>query len=236
MQFKWLLFDADNTLLDFDSASKLGFKKTYESYNLPFEESVYKAYKKINAKVWEEFEDGKITAIELRPLRFARFFEYLSINPCHPGEFNAAYLRNLINTSTVYKGIPELLAQLSEKLPISMLTNGLKEVQRERFERLQIDHFFSSIVVSDEIGFAKPDRAYFDYAFKTIANPPPKNQILMIGDSLNSDMKGGANYGLKTCWINCANKPNETDIQIDYEMNSIPEMINFLKKLILGHE
>ena len=220
MKFTWLLFDADNTLLDFNSASHQAFQQNCIDFNIPYSPTTYPTYKKINTAVWTAFEQGKITAEKLRIQRMALFLEAIQRTDIDPQRFSIGYIDNMIINSNLYTGVRELLENLQQKYRLSIVTNGLKEAQRPRLARLHLFPYFESVVVSDEIGVAKPAKAFFDYVYWTIPNPPPKSEILMIGDSLHSDIAGGKNFGIQTCWINHG-KENETSIRPDFEIRDV---------------
>ncbi|MDF1697294.1 MAG: pyrimidine 5'-nucleotidase [Saprospiraceae bacterium] len=227
MRYKWLLFDADNTFLDFASASKNSLFQTLDEYNLDCDEEIYKIYKTENAKVWESFENKEITALELRSLRFAKFFSAVDIGGIDPFQFNAHYLQNLVHLSEAYDGAIDLLEALMPQYTLSVITNGLKEVQRPRINKLSMNHIFESIIVSDEIGVAKPDIRFFEHSYNSITNPPPKSEVLVIGDNLKSDILGGVNFGVDTCWISHENE-NESSIQPTYTINSVLDIHSVL--------
>jgi len=219
--FKWLLFDFDNTLVDFSSASKKSLWMTFEEQGRQCDELIYKTYQKINHRVWTDFEQGKITAEALRPKRFADLFEALNERELDANHFGQRYLANLVVASEAYDGVIDLLEDLKlADYRMSIVTNGLKEVQRPRLTKLGMTDFFDSIIVSDEIGSKKPEGAFFDYVFQTIPNPPPKSETLMIGDGLNSDIRGGRDFGISTCW-NSHKKINDTDIIPDYVIDDV---------------
>lgn len=227
--FKWLLFDADNTLLDFSRASKNALWKTLQDNGRECNDGIFAVYKHVNAKVWAEFEQGKISALVLRKRRFEWFFKEIGEKDLAPGRFNEAYLENVIALSVTYKGVPEMLSQLKKDYKLSIVTNGLKEVQRPRFERLQLLPFFDSVVVSDEIGVAKPHVDYFNHVYESINNPPPKEEILIVGDNLKSDIQGGLNFGIKTCWLHHGKK-NDTAIKPHF---AIPK-VDHLHQILVG--
>jgi len=226
-KYKWLLFDADNTFLDFASASKKSLFTTCSDYDLECGEDIYKTYKTENAKVWESFERKEITALELRSLRFAKFFSAINIDGIDPFEFNAQYLLNLIDVSEAYEGAIKFLEDLAPHYTMTVITNGLKEVQRPRLTKLQMNHIFDSIVVSDEIGVAKPDIKFFEYSYKTIPNPPQKSEVLVIGDNLKSDIVGGINFGVDTCWIS-HNKQNTSPIKPTFTIDKLFDLTQIL--------
>lgn len=224
---EWIMFDADNTLLDFDSASKEALWLTFEGLNIQCSEEIYKVYKKINAQVWADFEAEKITAVELRSLRFSRLFDTLDYQPCSGLKFNTSYLNNLIKASQMYDGVENILNELKGEYKLSIITNGLKEVQRPRLDRLGLTKYFDSIVVSDEVGVAKPHIRYFEHSYKSIPNPPQIDKIMVVGDNLKSDIIGGNNFGANTCWVSHG-KMNDTDIEPHYTITTIHDFISVL--------
>ena len=225
MKYEWLLFDLDNTLLDFDRASIIAFQQTLLAFNLSSQPHYYKLYKKVNHKVWQAYEQKAITAIELRSKRFQLFLEAIG-KTGDAAQMNATYLSMIVKYSKVLEGVPNLLYNLSQQYKMAIITNGLKEVQRPRLALTQLDHYFSEIIVSDEIGFAKPQKEYFDYVFDKIKQPQ-KSEVLVIGDSLNSDIQGGNNYGVDTCWYNPSKQKNFTGPQPTYEVEKLSSLKSF---------
>ena len=199
-KYDWLLFDADNTILDFDSAAARSFADTTRDNNLSQEPEHFAIYKKVNSQIWREFEEGKISAKELRVKRFQLFLEETGQDG-NPEQLNTFFLKRLIKHSELFKGARQLLHFLQARYNLAIITNGLKEVQRPRFEKVEITKYFRAIVVSDEIGISKPHQGFFDFTFQEIGNPA-KEKVLVIGDSLSSDIRGGINYDLDTCWLN----------------------------------
>lgn len=225
-KYDYLLFDVDNTLLDFDAAAKIAFYETLDVFKIPAHAQIYSTYKKVNHLVWTAYENKEITSTALRPKRFELFLKEIN-RTGEPAAMNETYLSLLVKHSSLWRGAKELLTQLQPDYKMVVITNGLKEVQRPRLALTKIDHFFEEIVVSDEIGVAKPQAAFFDYAFEKIQHPP-KDKVLVIGDSLHSDMKGGANYGVDTCWFNPMGKDNLTNIEPNYEIKNLRELIGIL--------
>ena len=218
-KYEWLLFDVDNTLLDFSKASKQSFFKSFEDYGIACSEELYKKYKVENAKVWTAFENKEIDTDILKRIRFKGFFDLIGIT-IDPFEFNTAYVDNLVASSEVYPGAVELISRLSQNYKVSIITNGLKEAQRPRLAHVGMIDMFDSIVVSDEIGIAKPDVRFFEHTYNTISNPPDKSKILVIGDNLRSDILGGHNFGVDTCWIS-HNKENNSSIRPTFSSSTV---------------
>ncbi len=202
-RFKHLFFDLDNTILDFDHASHESFASLLneKKYNHP---DAYQVFKIVNSGVWKEFENGKITAIELRSKRFDLFLEQMDWKG-KGAEWNKLYLENLIVHTKFVPGAQTLLKNLSINYKIHIVTNGLREVQRPRITTAELDGLISSITVSDEIGSAKPQIEFFNVASNNAGNPD-KSEILMIGDNYSSDIIGAHNYGVQSCWFNFKNE------------------------------
>ncbi len=201
IDFQCLLFDFDNTLVDFHESSHLAFDQTFRDYGLAQKKEHYQIYSKINAEIWSDFEQKKITANDIRKSRFTLFFKEVGIENIDGFEFNAKYLMNIIKFTTIRAEVVGMLERLHEKYKMCIITNGLKEVQRARIEKCGITHLFDSITVSDEIGVAKPDKKYFEIALEKLDAGISKSKILVIGDSLKSDIAGAQDYGLKSCYI-----------------------------------
>jgi len=222
MKYKWLLFDLDNTILDFSSASKVSLFQSLEQCGIMCDEKMYKDYKVENGKVWHSFEQKEIDTDELRKIRFKSFFEMYAIKE-DPFEFNKLYLENIVKNSDIYPGAKALLQQLKKEYKLSIVTNGLKEVQRPRMRKTEIYDLFDSIVVSDEIGVAKPDGQFFEIANASLDIDFQKSEMLMIGDSLKSDILGGNNYGVDTCWLSHGKK-NESEILSTHTINTVHDL------------
>lgn len=222
MRYEWLLFDLDNTLLDFDQAALAAFQQTLATFDIRSQPHYYTLYKKINNKVWRDYENKAISSLALRPKRFELFLRETS-QIADPRAMSTTYLKLLVKHSTLLDDAKELLDFLQPNYKMAIITNGLKEVQRPRLALTKIDHYFAAIIVSDEIGVAKPQTAYFDYTFQQIQYPD-KSKVLVIGDSLNSDIKGGHNYDLATCWLNAKGQKNTLDLQPTYEIQKLTEL------------
>jgi len=228
MTYKWLLFDADNTLMDFDYASRLAMELTFKHFGLYLTDDNYKVYKTVNHQVWSAFEKGEIDAVTLRSQRFQLLFEWLNINPAAPKEFSDLYLDNLSQHNAPYDGVEDLLNNLKEDFRISIITNGLKEVQRPNYNRRKWDQLFDSIIVSDEIGVQKPKQRFFEHAWKSIDHDFDKSNALVIGDNIFSDIQGGQGFGMDTCWIN-KGRVNKSDIQPTHVIKHVLDLQKLLK-------
>ena len=219
MCYEWLFFDLDNTLLDFDRSSKYAFEKAFNDFKIPFDTSYYGIYNQINKQHWLAFEQGTITQATLRTKRFEVFLEAIR-KDCDAADFSACYLSNLANVRLLLDGAIPLLDKLKGQFQLLVITNGLKEVQRPRIKVCDLEQYFDGIVVSDEIGVAKPHKGFFDYAFNEIGNPS-KEKVLVIGDSLSSDIAGGNQYGIDTCWYNPKKNKNKTEHKPTFEIANL---------------
>lgn len=220
------MFDADGTLFDFDQAAEHALKTTFLEYQIPYETDFIERYLSINRSLWAQFEKGEIEASALKTLRFARFLDSLGLQ-ADPAQMNEDYLGHLADGSMLLEGAKQLIETLHQRVQMMIITNGFKKVQRPRMERSGIQHYFETIVVSDEVGAAKPDPQIFDHSFAEMGQPS-KEEVLIIGDSLSSDMRGGVNYGIDTCWYNPNGKPNPAQPGITHEIRSLEEFPTLL--------
>ncbi len=225
MKYAWLLFDADDTLFDFPKSSANALQWTLEQSGLPFEPGFIDLYWRFNQQVWEEFERAEITSQELRVKRFRLFFDETRLNG-DPQTVSPLYLRNLALGVDLLEGAEEVVRALKERYRLALVTNGLKEVQRPRLAGSVLRDCFEQVFISGEIGLAKPSRAYFDAVFHGIGQPP-KESVLLIGDSLTSDMRGGLDYGIDTCWYNPKGKPS--DLAVTHRISRLKELLPLLK-------
>lgn len=226
-KYNWIFFDADNTLFDFDTSSALAFEQLVKKLGIPQDPDLYKIYQKHNATVWNLFEEGKISSTDLRSERFDLFFEDISFK-CNGLEANNLYLKYLVANVKLWDGAVSLLERLrglDKKMLI--ITNGLKEVQKPRLEKVNLTGFFHDIIVSDEIGVAKPNEGFFKIAHQA-ANTPSKAEVLVVGDSLKSDILGGNLFGYDTCWFNPSKKSNKTDIQSLHEIEKLDSILSLV--------
>lgn len=225
--YKYLLFDADNTLFDFTKASALAFKETMAQYDIPVKEDTYAVYLKINKSCWERLERGEISPKDIKSLRFRLFLDAIGAT----GEtlaINDFYLERLAEKDYLLEGARAFLQDLkAADYSLSIITNGLKIVQRPRIARAGLTDIFDAITVSEEIGVAKPDPNFFEDCFRQL-NHPSKKEMLIIGDTLKSDILGGINVGVDTVWFNRKEKENDSGVEATYEVKGFEELRNLL--------
>jgi YjjG family noncanonical pyrimidine nucleotidase len=226
MTYQWLLFDADNTLFDFNLAEVKALESTFAEFSYPYNGRSGDIYRAINKQVWEQLEQGTISATDLRTVRFSRLFEAVGIQ-ADTEPFSEAYLRHLGNCGDLIEGAESVIQQVSQRYRLGLITNGLADVQRPRLAASPLQPYFETVTISDEIGVAKPDPGIFDVTFEQMGYPE-KTAVLIIGDSLSSDMQGGLNYGIDTCWYNPDNKP--ASLPVTYKIQRLDELYAILNK------
>jgi 2-haloacid dehalogenase len=224
--YPWLWFDADGTLFDYNSAEANALKKTFHSLQLPFENGYLDVYRRINHQLWQALEQQKITPAALRFRRFELLLEALQLSGSHE-QMSSVYVEQLAICSELMEGVLEVLQSLHGKSRLAIVTNGLQAVQRSRFAHSAIKDFITDIIISEEIGAAKPHTTFFETAASRLGNPA-KADILIIGDSLTSDIQGGVNYGIDTCWFNPAKEPRPEDLPITYEIRHLSELLELI--------
>jgi 2-haloacid dehalogenase len=226
MSYAWILFDADGTLFDYDAAEAAALAASFARIGHAFLPEHSEIYRTINGRMWLELEKGTTTQERLRVERFKELFETIGVNN-DPAQFSDNYTANLATQTELIDGADSTVAALAEKARLMLITNGLAQVQRPRFAASSIRRHFEGLVISEEVGAAKPDPQIFGVAFATM-NHPRKSKVLMVGDSLTSDIKGGNDYGIDTCWFNPSGRAFQNGVEPTYEIRRIDELINIV--------
>lgn len=221
MRYQWLLFDADGTLFDYDAAEMAAIAESFARHDLDYQPAVGDHYRAINHQFWQRFEQGEVALAELRVGRFQSLFAELGLTP-DVETFANTYLTQLAAQSHLFVGAASLIQSLHGRYRLALITNGLADVQYPRPERSGLRPYFDAVIVSDEVGVGKPDPAIFDVAFAHMGHPA-KETVLIIGDSLTSDMQGGVNYGIDTCWLNQAGK-TANGLPLTYEIKQLADL------------
>ena len=223
MRYNWVLFDADETLFSFNSY--LGLTAMLKRYGIDFTREDYDAFQAVNKLLWVAYQNNEITAEDIQMRRFAKLAEQTGV---HQIQLNQELMAEMAKVSKPLDGVMEMLETLYPEVKMGIITNGFTELQQHRLQNTQTEKFFEIVVVSEQIGVAKPDRKVFDYAFSQM-DKLDKTKILMVGDTLASDILGGYNSGIDTCWFNHANLVNDTKIQPTYEIKDIRELVGIVK-------
>jgi len=224
--YQTILFDADNTLFDFSRAEREALTDTLRSCDIEPSESLICAYIEINDRLWKRLERGEIAKDELREERFREFCVVFGFQTDVSHMANA-YVEFLSQKTHLIKGAVEICRALSPKYRLYIVTNGIKTVQERRFSKSLLKPYFSGVFISEELGFEKPHRGYFDAVASRIEGFSPMS-ALIIGDSLTSDMKGGCNYGIDTCWYNPRGAQNKENLPITYEIKELGDLLPLL--------
>jgi YjjG family noncanonical pyrimidine nucleotidase len=223
-KYKKILFDADGTLFDYDKAEETALKNVCLQYGIDYSTDRRNIYRGINSKKWVEFDKGIITKQHLQSSRFENYFSEIGVVNINAEEFNVCYLDYLADGSQLIDGAETVCRELSKHKTLSIITNGIERTQLRRINKSAIKPYISDIFVSEKIGFAKPACEYFDCVFERL-KLKDKSSVLIVGDSLLSDIKGGLNYGVDTCWYNPNGYTNTTEIIPTFEIKSLLELI-----------
>ena len=223
-KYKVLLFDLDDTLLDFAKAERKAFKKLLSFYNVDFSEEKFGSYKEINHKLWSSFERGEISNKEVIDTRFVKFFNTLGIE-VDGLECDNRYRTYLTEGDQLYAGVRGLLEKLAESHTLCVASNGIAITQHKRLDNNEIRKYFEKIYISEEIGAKKPEQQFFNKIFEDFSGIA-KEQFLIVGDNINADILGGFNAGIDTCWINAKNKVNTLEKEPTYIAKNVLELLN----------
>jgi 2-haloacid dehalogenase len=222
-----LLFDLDHTLLDTDASMRSAFAQTMTRFGGSSEDPYWNAFDRINRLLWNQVERGEISPNEVRTERFHQLVAETDLD-AHPHDMADDYLDGLGAHGDLYKGARSVLDNLVSSATLGLVTNGIGQAQRARIDRLGIDYYFASIVISGEVGTSKPGTAIFDIAFNDLGGPP-KDSVLMIGDSLTSDIQGGINYGIDTCWYNPDSHSASNTINPTHEISALQDLSSLVE-------
>lgn len=227
--FDTVIFDADATLLDFDQCEQAALTEAFAQKNIPLTDAMRADYVRINKRLWSEFEQELIEKSDILRLRFTELFALYGISEDGPS-FNTLYQDCLGHGYFMMDGAEEILEALKPHCRLYIATNGNVRTQMSRIKGSGLDRYFQEIFVSEAAGAPKPSPVFFDYAFSHIPNLN-KSTAIIIGDSLYSDMKGGHDAGIHTCWINPEGTPRfPNSVTPDYEIRHLRE----LRSIIFG--
>lgn len=202
------------------------FKESIESFNIDFSKPLFNAYVAINHQYWSDLERGLYDKQTILVRRFEDLFKAYNIS-CSPHEMNKRYLGNMANHVKLFPDSLRVLDQIKPLCTLVCLTNGVKEAQYAKLEKTGLNAYFDHIIISDEVGAHKPNPEIFEAMASRLENPNKKDMII-IGDSLSSDILGGNLYGIKTVWFNPKHHKNTTDIKVDFEIESLVEIFNIV--------
>lgn len=226
MNYRYLLFDFDDTLLDFKKTEEDAFHNAMKRAGIEDKPGYLERYSAINHKKWMQLNEGLLTKQEVLITRFEDFFGEIGAK-VNPEEFQKIYAQALSEPVHYVEGVTEVLSELCKDHELYIVTNGIKKVQEPRFSRCDFKDYIKKVYVSEEIGYEKPTKEYFDIVFADIPGFN-KEEALIIGDTLSSDIRGGNNAGIATCWFNPNQKPHNGIEHVDYEIRNLQELLDIL--------
>jgi len=226
---EFLFLDLDDTILDFRKAERIAIARTIRDFGVEPTDEILHRYHLINKWHWEQLELGKMTRAEVLENRFGVLFQELGVE-ADKTACARTYERNLSQGHWFLPGAEEAVEALSKKYRLFLASNGTASVQKGRMTSANLYRFFEKVFVSQEIGHNKPSPEYFEAAFSRIPGFD-KDKCLMVGDSLTSDIRGGINAGIKTCWVNPEGLPCREDIRPDYEIQYLHQLEALLETL-----
>ena len=227
MKYEFLLFDADHTLFDFKMGEYCALKEALESLGLPSTDAHIERYSDINVKYWKMLERDEIDKKSLMLARFVEFAREYGFED-KAEELSNLYMSNLAHEAQLFDGALEMVAKLSKKYRLFIITNGVKSTQDGRFGISPITKYFERIFISEVIGHEKPHKEFFDAVEQGIDGYDRKRAIV-IGDSLSSDIKGAINSGIDCIWYNPQGKDAPEDWNITYTVSDFDEILEILK-------
>ena len=224
-KYEWILFDADETLFHFDDFK--GLQLMFANYGVDFTQKDYLEYQAINRPLWVSYQNGEISAHDIHQQRFTHWEKLLQVSS---DILNKDFLTAMKSSCKPIDGAINLINAIKNQTQLGIITNGFTELQHSRLEQNGLETDFAFVVTSEQVGVAKPNPAIFEHALDLMGNPE-RTRVLMVGDNLNSDIIGGINSGLDTCWLNNNNRTEATTITPKYQVPSLAA----LERLLFDH-
>ena len=225
---EFLLIDLDDTILDFQKAEHIALRNTLRTFGIEPTDETCELYSRINRACWEALERGELTRPQVAVGRFAELFAKVGVT-ADAADCNRYYWEQLSIGHYFLPGAEETLKELASRYQLYIASNGTKSVQQPRLKSAGIEKYFRDIFISEDIGADKPSKVFFDRSFARIPGFDP-TKAMIVGDSLTSDIQGGINAGIATCWVNPKKKASAT-IRPDYEIESLSRLPALLKTL-----
>ncbi len=224
--YKTLLFDADNTLFDFDACENEALRLAFQKHGYPLNEEIHRTYERINKDLWKQYELGLMDRKTVIYTRFGKLFQEIGIEDDGIG-FEDDYQELLGMQHFFIEHAKEVVEELYKHFDLYVVTNGVTVTQLRRLKESGLDQYFKKIFVSEETGFQKPMKEYFDYCFERIENFDAASTII-IGDTISSDIMGGNNAGIATCWFNPKGFTHPEEVIVNHEISCLKELIHIL--------
>lgn len=217
---KLFFVDVDDTLLDFQSACKSALAETCRRCNIPYSDAIQSVYERINNAFWKKLERREITKSELVATRFLRFLTEIG-STADAGKVNAVYWECLSHSAQLIPGATEFVKELKRRGKVYLVTNGTASVQRERQRLSGLDALADGVFISEEVGYHKPAAAFFEYCLAHV----PKGEVLVIGDTLSSDILGANRANLPSLWLHFDQKRNDGTAKPTYEATTYEQAL-----------
>ena len=225
---KTILWDVDGTLLDFDAAESTAIKTLFDAFGLgECTDTMLARYHEINIGFWQKLERNELTRIQVLIGRFEQFFNEYGINTEIAPEFNQRYQLTLGETIVYHDDSLDIVKSLKDKVRQYVVSNGTIAAQTKKLDRSKLGEQMDGIFLSEELGVDKPDIAFFNKVFSAI-HADDLSTIMIVGDSLTSDILGGMNAGIRTCWYNPEGKPLPDTYKVDYIISDLHELTDLL--------
>lgn len=223
--YKAIFIDIDDTLLDFNVASKSAFKTSIYDFNLEWNDAIYQTYKNIDDRLWVHQKNGQISVQDVINLRFKELFIQLNIDLDYK-YFRDSFQENLSKEHVLIEGALEVIQYLSSKYHLFVASNSLLLMQKSRLKRANLLAYFSDLYISSEIGYEKPDRRFFEICLDR--SHISREDVLFVGDSLEADMQGASSCGIDTCWYNPNKLSHDQSIKINYMIQKLTDLKQIL--------
>lgn len=224
--YKILLFDVDDTLLDFGANEKAALPKVFAFFGYPLTDELLHTYHRINKQLWDDYEHGKVTMNDMLNSRFAKTMAEFGI-AVDGMAWETHYQALLGGGYHIIEDAPAVCQRLAQTHRLFVVTNGVKETQHKRLKLAGLHGWFEDIFNSQSIGYQKPAKAFFDHV-KSHIDGFDTRDALIIGDSLNTDIKGGIASGIDTCWFNKRKQECVSDIRSTYTITKLTELYDIL--------
>lgn len=226
MMITTVFLDVDNTLLDFHLCALDSIKRGFDTWGMEYNDNVFTVFNEINDGLWHRIEKGEMTRDELFRIRWQLIFDRLGIDRNGP-DFEKMFVANLAESAIPVEGANDLVEYLAGKYDIYVTSNAIHRQQIVRMTKAGMIDYIKDIFTSEVIGFAKPTKEFFDECFRRIPDVKKEN-VIIIGDSLTADIKGGVDYGIKTCWFNFKGEKYDVRPECDYIVDRLCEIKNIL--------
>ncbi|GLC89183.1 YjjG family noncanonical pyrimidine nucleotidase [Lysinibacillus piscis] len=225
-KYETLLFDVDDTLLDFDLAENAALQQLFQQEHIDATPAMITRYKEINEAMWRSFERGEVSKEALHNTRFAVALKEFGLEVDGP-YFEEVFQHYLQEAHHYVDGAYETIEMLANHYELYIVSNGKTTTQNKRLASADLAPYFKDIFISEQTGYQKPMPDFFNYVFQRIDNFK-REKTLIVGDSLTSDVKGGLLAGIDTCWFNIHNITNTSDIKPHYEIKKLQELHHIL--------